>query len=88
MFKRSHSTPWMLLTLLSVMVLLGAAVERDTARAGEPTSEDIVKALKPKPHVPGVRTRSRRGVTVEPGAESKPPSIDLYINFKFELRRA
>ena len=84
MFKRSHSTPWMLLTLLSVMVLLGAAVERDTARAEEPTSEDIVKALKPKPHVPGVRTRSRRGVTVEPGAESKPPSIDLYINFKFD----
>jgi len=84
MFKRSRPTPWMLLALLSVVVMLGAAIERDTARAEEPTSEDIVKALKPKPEVPGIRTRSRRGVTVEPGAESKPPSIDLYINFKFD----
>jgi outer membrane protein OmpA-like peptidoglycan-associated protein len=36
-----------------------------------------VKALMPK-------TRDFRGVTVEPGAENKPLSIDLYINFKFD----
>jgi len=84
MSRRSHSTSWAFLTLLSVTVLLGGAVARDTATAGEPTSEDIVKALKPKPQVPSTRTRALRGVTVEPGAESKPPSIDLYINFKFD----
>jgi outer membrane protein OmpA-like peptidoglycan-associated protein len=59
------------------MALLGTAIERDTARAEEPTSDDIVKALKPL-------TRSYRGVAVEPGVENRPPSIDLYINFKFD----
>ena len=51
-------------------------LDRVTSVHGEQTTaDDIVKALK---------TRSFRGVQIEPGAESKPPSIDLYINFKFD----
>jgi outer membrane protein OmpA-like peptidoglycan-associated protein len=84
MLGKSRRTSTTLLALLLVIALVGS-VDRDAARAEEPTSEDIIEALKPKPEVPGRRrTRSMRGVTVEPGAESKPPSIDLYINFKFD----
>jgi outer membrane protein OmpA-like peptidoglycan-associated protein len=62
---------------LCVAALLEALVFLDSARAQQPTSEDILKALMPK-------TRDFRGVAVEPGSENKPPSIDLYINFKFD----
>src|SRR5262245_34652648 len=57
--------------LISEIALLGSAV------AQQPSSDEILKALLPK-------TRDFRGVAIEPGAEGKPPSIDLYINFKFD----
>ena len=45
----------------------------------------FVKALTPKPDTPQQRrTRDFRGVKVEPGTVDKPPSIDLYINFRYD----
>lgn len=84
MVSTSRPTFSVLLALFSAVVLFGASSDQDVAVAGEPTSEDIIEALKPKPEVPGERrTRALRGVAVQPGTESKPPSIDLYINFKY-----
>lgn len=79
LFRRS------LLPALLCCGLLGTTSFGESAAAQQPTADDIVKALKAKPDGAGKRkTRSLRGVGVEPGAESKPPSIDLYINFKFD----
>jgi outer membrane protein OmpA-like peptidoglycan-associated protein len=58
--------------------------------AQEPSSDDIINALKPRtlPQgeggiTPGVR--SLRGLEVLPSDEpQKAPSIDLYVNFKFD----
>src|SRR5450755_2370540 len=67
--------PDRLLGLLCAAMLMGSPIVLTSAQAEQPTAEDIVKALK---------TRSFRGVQIEPGTESKPPSIDLYVNFKFD----
>lgn len=70
-----------LLTLLCVAALVGSPIVLTRAQAEQPTADDIVKALTPPG---GPHTRSFRGVAIEPGTESKPPSIDLYINFKYD----
>ena len=60
--------------LLCAAMLIVSSIVPTNAEGEQPTAGEIVKALK---------TRSFRGVQIEPGTENKPPSIDLYINFKF-----
>lgn len=59
------------------LLLVSAVTFSSPAWAQTPSSEEIVKALEPKPI-----TRSLRGITVE--GDDKPPSIDLHIQFEFD----
>lgn len=66
-----------LFILSALIALLTSAL---SARAQSPTTRDIIDALEPKPLT---RTWSR-GVTVEEGAPSGPPSIDLHVTFAYD----
>ena len=68
--------------------MLAAVLPVAIASAQQPSSDDILRALKPNP-VPSVEnagpaTRSLRGIQVVPSQQQKTPSIDLYINFKLD----
>ena len=85
MFDRLCLRSRTLLVFLCTNPLLGSGFVFNTAQAQQATPDEIIRALTPKPDSGGERrTREFRGVTVEPGTESKPPSIDLYINFKYD----
>ena len=85
MFGRMRLRPSTLLASLCAIPLFGGFLVLDTALAQQPTSDEIIKALTPKPDAGGGRRmRDFRGVAIEPGTESKPPSIDLYINFQYD----
>ena len=76
MWNRSLRTRRLLFALLGILCLFGGPIIVDRASAQEAkTTDEIVKALK---------SRSFRGVALEPGTDNKPPSIDLYINFKYD----
>jgi len=66
-----------------VLLLAAALLAPDTARAADPTPEQILRQLEPPP-----RTRSLgRGVSVTGTAPQAPPAIDLHIPFAFNSAR-
>jgi outer membrane protein OmpA-like peptidoglycan-associated protein len=75
-------------TVFLMVWTLVAALPVSIASAQQPSSDDILRALKPNP-VPSIEnagpaTRSLRGIQVVPSEQQKTPSIDLYINFKLD----
>lgn len=50
------------------------------AHSQDVTPDEIVRALLPD----SPKTRSLRGISVEPGKEAPPPKIDLQVNFEFD----
>ena len=84
MFNRARRKWSALLGLVYAIPITASFFIYDVAKAQQPTSDEIIRALTPKPDAGGRwRLRDFRGVAVEPGTESKPPSIDLYINFQY-----
>ena len=74
-------TPWLcLLAALWVMPVPGLAGEP----LAQPSTRQIIDALKPAPPVPHLR-----GITVETPTPSptSPPSIDMRVNFEFNSAR-
>jgi len=75
--------------LIVPCALLLAPVTVDAQSFSNPTSADIIKALKPKPKPPRARTlvgaQKPRGIGVEGGETTEPPqSINLQVNFEFD----
>jgi OmpA-OmpF porin, OOP family len=66
-----------------IFIAIGAS-STSIAQTQPPSSDDILRALKPSPGTSTTRgLRGPRGIEVVPSEQQKPPSIDLYINFKF-----
>jgi len=78
---------WHLLIVPCIALLAPATA--DAQYVNNPTSTDIIKALKPKPQPPRARTligaQKPRGIGVEEGDTTEPPpSINLQVNFEFD----
>lgn len=65
------------LCMLCILALCGGG------QAQSPTPDEIIRALKPPEQPAEAPSRSLRGIRVVPSEQPKPPSIDLYVNFKF-----
>lgn len=74
--------------IASLLVLSIIALSSADTSAQQPSSDDIVRALVPKPTPSGDGAapivRDMRGIQVVPPEQQKKSSIDLYINFKFD----
>ena len=68
--------------IVSLIFFLAIAWLAPSTLAQQPSSEEIVRALTPPPVPRGVF--GPRGIEVVPSEKPTPPSIDLYINFKFD----
>ncbi len=72
---------------LFLLVHAGANIQSAVAQTAAPSAEEITRALTPQAQ-PRPQLRSRgagtRGIEVREPEKPVPPSIDLYINFKYD----
>ena len=77
-----RATMLAVLALLGTLLVAGPLCQVSFGQAVAPSAEDITRALTQPPNLG--KSRSFRGVEVQPGEAPGPPSIDLYVNFRYD----